>query len=136
MNRYITLDGYKYAVAPNTYIRRWIRQFTMSISAVTIQINFVDRGPGVRTYDMTLSVETWPTGSIVYKQTWDVQKTNLEASYSQISTPMAFVDPMGVSPTLGVYFTNLTERVTQASTVQTPLLAYEIELTAVGPEVP
>lgn len=134
MNRYITLDGNKYAVAQGTYVRRWTRSFSSQLAANIIRLNFVDRGPGIRTYTMQLILETWPSDSDVYSsdgitQNIDTQRQNLEASYAKISTPIAFTDPLGVSLSNGVYFTNMNQIIPNYSTNQKPFLLYEIELT-------
>ena len=52
--RYVVIDGKKYAVAQGTYIRKWQRQFTATLVANIVELNFVDRGPGIKTYNFTL----------------------------------------------------------------------------------
>lgn len=132
--RYVIIDGNKYVVQSGTYIRRWIRQFSSIIAAGQIVLNFVDRGPGVRTYSMTLLLAQWPAGSAVYQdgitQTVAQQITNLEASYVKIATSLNFTDPFGNSPGAGgVYFTNMNEVIPAYSTVAKNYVLMEIELT-------
>ena len=134
MNRYITLDGYKYAVAPGTYIRSWARSFSSQLAANTIRINWVDRGPGVRKYNMTLMLFNWRPDSEPYKdgitQTLDEQIINLEASYAKLSTSLQFLDAFGNPPSAnsGIYFENLNQIIPQYSTVANPYVLYEVEL--------
>lgn len=134
MRRYVVIDGFKYAVVSGTYIRRWTRSFSTQLAASIIRLNFVDRGPGIRVYSMTLQLADWATDSDVYTdgvtQTLDQQRNNLEASYAKISTPIAFEDPFGEIPGAGgVYFTNLNQVIPAYSTVQKPFLLMEVELT-------
>lgn len=139
MLRYITLDGHKYAVEQDSYQRNWVRQFNMTISAATIQINFVDRGPGVRSYILTLLIESWPSDSAIYSQDGIVeseatQRANLEASYNKIATPLAFTDVYGETLTKGVFFTKMVQVVHRASTSGKPITQYQIEVYEVGKE--
>jgi hypothetical protein len=134
MNRYVIIDGYKYAVTFGTYIRKWTRSFSSQLAASIIRLNFVDRGPGIRTYSMTLMLNTWPAGSILYQdgitQTLSQQIANLEASYAKISTPIQFVDPFGAVPGAGgVYFTNLNEIIPNYATSEKPYVTMDVELT-------
>lgn len=137
MYPYIILDGNKYAVADNTYNRKWQRAFSSQLAGNIIRLNFVDRGPGIRVYDMTLFLANWAPGSNPYlngiTQSWDTQEQNLEASYGKTATVLQFVDPMGLSPgpsaQYGVFFTNFNLIVPAYSTPQKPYLLAEIELT-------
>ena len=141
MYTYVILDGNKYVVAMNTYTRKWQRAFSSQLAGNIIRLNFIDRGPGIRVYDMTFILATWAPRSVPYlagvTQTWDVQEQNLEASYAQVATVLQFVDPMGLSPTpasrgagdYGVYFTNFNLIVPQYSTPQKPYLLAEVEVT-------
>ncbi len=90
MYTYIILDGNKYVVATNTYNRKWQRAFSSQLAGNIIRLNFIDRGPGIRVYDMMLILATWAPGSVPYAagitQTWDVQEQNLEASYGKTAT--------------------------------------------------
>lgn len=130
---FVIIDGFKYAVQQGTYLRKWQRQFTATLVANIVELNWIDRGPGVKTYDFTIIVNTWSPDSIPYKagitQTFDQQISNLEASYIKVSASLQFVDPFGNSPTLGgVYFTNLTENVPNYSSVQKPYVLMDVEL--------
>jgi hypothetical protein len=137
MYTYVILDGNKYVVAMNTYTRKWQRAFSSQLAGNIIRLNFIDRGPGIRVYDMTFILATWAPGSVPYlagvTQTWDVQEQNLEASYGKVATPLQFVDPMGLSPganaNYGVYFTNFNLIIPQYSTPQKPYLLAEVEVT-------
>lgn len=134
INTYVTIDGKKYAVSQGTYIRKWIRSFSSQLAAGIIRLNFVDRGPGIRTYSMTLILEDWSTGSLPYlggvTQSITTQISNLEASYAKTATSISFLDPFGNAPgTSGVYFTNLNQIIPNYGTTQKPYVLYEIELT-------
>lgn len=140
MYTYVILDGNKYVVAINTYTRKWQRAFSSQLAGNIIRLNFIDRGPGIQVYDMTLILATWAPGSIPYEagitQTWDEQVQNLEASYAQVATVLQFVDPMGETPgsyagqNWGIYFTNFNLIIPQYSTVQKGYCLAEIEVTS------
>lgn len=135
MYRYVKIDGHKYAVASATYLRRWARMFSALINTVGIHLNFIDRGPGIRIYSLTLILNTWPSDSLLYAdgitETLDQQRTNLETSYSLIAKSLEFIDPFGNPPSAGkgVFFTNLNEIIPAYSTVQHPYVLMEVELT-------
>jgi patatin-like phospholipase/acyl hydrolase len=129
---YVIIDGYKYAVLQGTYIRKWQRQFTQQLVANIVELNWVDRGPGIKTYNMSLILETWPSNHPFYQagitQTWDQQLAHLEASYMKVNYSMQLVDPFGQSPTLGgVYFTNLNQTVPNYATAEKPYLLADVE---------
>lgn len=131
--RYVIIDGHKYAVQQGTYLRKWQRQFTAQLVANLVELNWIDRGPGIKTYNFTLLLATWQSDSQPYQdgitQTMDQQRINLEVSYKKISTALQFVDPFGDSPDLGgVYFTNLAENIPPYSTVQKPYLLMDVEI--------
>lgn len=138
---YIVLDGNKYPVATGTYSRKWARSFSSQLAGNIIRLNFIDRGPGIRVYDMTLIIETWKPGSEPYLNgitaTWDTQIQNLEASYGKVATVLDFQDPFGQSPTpasggagdYGVYFTNFNEIIPNYATPEKPFILAEIEVT-------
>lgn len=135
--RYVVIDGNKYVVAAGTYVRKWARAFSSQLAGNIIRLNFVDRGPGIRVYDMTLILQTWPPNSQPYldgvTQSWDTQLTNLEASYGKVATVISFQDPLGQSPgpssQYGVFFTNFNQIIPNYSTPQSTRLLAEIELT-------
>lgn len=135
MKRYIVLDGNKYAISMGSYIRKWLRSFTSELASNIIRLNFVDRGPGLRTYSMTLILATWSTNSNVYQdgvtKTAEQQMSDLEASYAKIATSLQFLDVFGNPPSAssGVYFTNLNQIIPNYSTVEKPYILAEIELT-------
>lgn len=135
MYRYVIIDGHKYAVVSGTYIRKWIRSFSSELAANIIRLNFVDRGPGIRTYSMSLQLATWPLGSTMYNdgitETVAQQMANLETSYAKVATSIQFVDPLGNPPSAGkgVYFTNLNQIIPNYSTVQKPYIVADVELT-------
>jgi hypothetical protein len=135
MNRYVTIDGNKYAVSSGSYIRNWMRSFSSSLAASIIRLNYVDRGPGIRTYRMTLQLATWDTNSQVYKdgvtKSAIQQMSDLESSYAKIATSIQFLDIFGNPPSAssGVYFTNLNQIVPNYSTVQKIHILAEVELT-------
>lgn len=136
MNNYVTIDGYKYAVLSGTYIRKWMRSFTSELVANLIRLNYVDRGPGVRVWGMTLILATWSHDSLLYKagitQTVQQQMANLEASYKKIATSIQFLDPFGnppAPPNYGTYFTNYNQIIPNYSTNNKVYILAEIELT-------
>lgn len=141
MNRFITLNGMKYAVQQGTYVRKWQRQFTATLSANIVELNFVDRGPGIMTYDMTLILATWNTSSAVYNdgvtQTMAQQIAALEAAYQQVATPLTFLDIFGNPPIggLSIYFTNLQETIPAFSTPQKTTTFMDIEIIAAVPAI-
>jgi len=131
-----------YAVEQGQYTRTWTRYFSSQpIAFGTTRINGIDNGPGINEYDLNIIVTTWPSTSIPYlkgvTQTWDVQKTNLEASFKKVNTALYFLDPFGQSPdldtTVGVYFHTFTETLLPQSTPQTPYIRYSITLTQTPP---
>jgi hypothetical protein len=126
-------------VKQGTYTRNWQRQFTSTLAANLIRLNFVDRGPGYMYYELTLQLVQWKPGTIGYKagitQTVIEQMQNLENSYMKISTPIPYLDPLGNSPegNANVYFTNLVQTFPQFSTSENVYIEVQIELTeAVG----
>lgn len=136
--KYIILDGQKYPVATDTYNMKWARAFSSQLAGNIIRLNFVDRGPGVKVFDMTLIIKTWPSTSLVYTDIgitlpWDTQLQNLEASYGLKGRILPFTDPFGRSPGLsaqnGVFFTNLSEIIPKYSTPQTPTVLCDVEVT-------
>lgn len=141
---YITLgkDGggnpLKYAVQHGSYIRKWTRQYTLNLAANIVEVSFIDNGPGLRVYSMTLELATWASDSVPFKagitQSAETQMSNLETTYSQIASAQFFLDPFGVAPTFvggsgGVYFTMLNQIIPDWSTVQKPYMQVQIELT-------
>lgn len=134
--RYVIIDGNKYVITAGSYIRKWIRAFSSQL-AVNLRLNFVDRGPGLRTYSMTLLLNSWAPGTLPYQdgitKSYNQQRLDLEASYAKIAEPIQFVDPFGDSPgptaNYGVYFTNLSEVIPNYATVQKPYILMDVELT-------
>ena len=137
MNSYVTIDGFKYAVMSGTYIRKWQRSYTSELSSNLTRINFVDRGPGLAIYSMSLTLNTWAPGSLPYESgiTQDVltQMSNLQASYQKISTPIQFLDIFGNTPPsgpyTGVFFTDMNQIINQYATTQKVYIQVDIELT-------
>lgn len=128
-------------VASDTYSMKWSRAFTSQLAGNIIRLNFIDRGPGIRLFDMTLILQTWKPGSQPYidgiTDPWNVQLQNLESSYALQATVLDFQDPFGRHPNpttggagdYGVFFTNLSEIIPKYSTPQKPFMLCEIELT-------
>ncbi len=141
--RYITLDGNKYPVAQGSYVRKWTRAYSTQLAGNLIRLNFMDRGPGIRVYDMTLILQTWRTDTQPYKDgitdPWDTQLQALEASYAKIATVLSFIDPFGQSPganaQFGVFFTNFNELIPNYATPQKPFVLAEIEITEATQQV-
>jgi hypothetical protein len=141
---FVNIGGNLYPVASDTYNMKWSRAFSSQLAGNIIRLNFIDRGPGIRVWDMTIILDTWPPGSLPHQAgiilPWDQQLANLEASYGAIATVLEFVDPWGRSPTSpgagwsttpvqGVFFTNLNEIPPKYSTPNKPYMLCEIELT-------
>jgi len=135
----IYLDGYYYAVESGSYIRNWKRQSEFSITAVTTRVQWTDRGPGVRSYNMVLLVQDWATNSLPYKQgvtqTFAQQVTNLEASYNKRATKLTFYDPFGNRPydnvagaNTSVYFVNMVQEIPKYAGNNKVVCTYQIEL--------
>lgn len=135
---YIILDNHLYPVIADSYSQKWTRAFSSQLAGNIIRLNFIDRGPGIRVYDMNILLRTWEPTSLPYKagiiQTWDTQLQNLENSYAQIAKVLQYQDPFGRSPgpaaNYGIFFTNLTEIIPKYSTPQQPMVLADIELTA------
>lgn len=130
---YITLDGHNYSIVQGTYRRDWQRSFTTTLSANIVRLNFIDRGPGVRTYTFSLNLATWPTGSLPYNagitQSPETQMSQLETSYKKIAIPISFIDPFGTTSTFGVYMTDLSQTIPNYGTQQTSFIVAAIQLT-------
>jgi len=130
MFSYVTINGFKYAVQQNSYTRKWVRQFTATLVANIVELNFVDKGPGIKTFDFTLMLASWPVGSLPYTngitQTALQQLTNLETAYKQVASAFNFVDIFGNS--LSCYFTDLQITIPNYSTVQEGFIIAQIEL--------
>ncbi len=130
----VKIDGHYYAVQQGTYIRKWQRQFTASLVANIVELNWVDRGPGIKTYNFTLHIATWDPNSIPYKagvtEAWDVQMANLQTAYLKTNASLEFLDVFGVAPAVdsGVYFTNLNQNIPNYSTSMKPYILADIEV--------
>lgn len=135
MYNYIILDGFKYAVAQDTYIRTWARSYTSELAGNLIRINYVDRGPGLLTYNMSLHLNTWPPDSPLYiagiTQTALQQMQNLEASYKKIATSVQYIDPLGnpPAPNTGVFFGDLKQIIPSYATNQK--LYFEVQISLI-----
>lgn len=135
MYRTIRLNHHNYVVAAETYVRRWARLFNALVSAAGLFLNFVDKGPGMRVYNMTVILHTWPDDSLPHldgvTETMDEQITNLEHAYGLLTASLEFYDPYGHPPSanMGVFFTNLEESIPAYSTVQSPYTLMKLELT-------
>lgn len=132
--QYVNIDGNLYVVQQGSYLRKWQRQFTATLVANIVELNFVDRGPGIKTYDFTIIVATWDSWSQPYKAgittTWQQQMQALEVSYEKVNSAMTFIDPFGNPPDVGngVYFTNLNQSIPAYSTPNKPYLLCDVEL--------
>lgn len=144
--QYITLGGNLYAVQQGTYSRKWVRQFTATLVSNMFELNYVDKGPGIQTYDFTLILQTWPVGSTLYRagctQTMAQQIATLETLYMVVATSIPFLDPYGNpptqqpgGPTIDTYFTDMQEMIPQWSTPNSPCTLMTIELTSAIPPV-
>lgn len=133
INPYIILDGHPYAVVQGSYLRQWVRSFTSYLAANIVRLNFIDKGPGVRTYSFSLHLSTWPPNSEPYKagvtQTPEVQMAQLEATYQKIATPVQFIDPFGAQSTYGVFMIDLQQTIPNYGTKQTTFILAQIQLT-------
>ena len=136
LNPYISLDNNKYPIAQDSYSMKWSRAFSSQLAGNIIRLNFIDRGPGIRVYDMSLILETWDSNSLPYKAgitaAWYDQLANLETSFGKIATVLQFQDPLGRSPGgggYGVFFTNYSLSVHKAATPGKSILIAQIEVT-------
>lgn len=130
---YITLDGNKYPLTPGSYARQWIRSFTTYLAANIVRLNFIDKGPGVRTYSFQVVLSQWPSNSAPFQsgitQSPETQMSNLETTYQKIATPVAFTDPFGNPSTFGVYMTDLQQTIPLYATSQQTFILATIQLT-------
>lgn len=133
INPYITIDGNRYAVVQGSYLRQWIRSFTSYLAANIVRLNFIDKGPGVRTYTMQLNLANWSSDSLPYKagitQSPETQMNNLETTYQKIATPVQFIDPFGNAATYGVYMTDLQQTIPNWGTQQRTYILVTVQLT-------
>lgn len=138
LNPYIILDNQKYAVVQDTYSMKWQRAFTSQLAGNIVRLNFIDRGPGIRIYDMSLYLETWIQGvGSLYNQgltlPYDQQLNNLETSFGKVATVLSFQDPLGryagANSQYGVFFTSYALSVHKAATPGKQILVAQIELT-------
>ena len=139
----INLDGNLYAVQSNTYTRYWERYFNSQVIAGAIRLNWVDRGAGLATYNMTIILNTWNPNSVPYQQgvtaNFETQKSNLETTFMKQNTNLLFLDPFGNQPHNpqtqnkdGVYFSGFTETIPQYSVPNKPISLVKIELRQTG----
>lgn len=130
---YITLDGNNYAIVAGSYSRQWIRSFTSYLSANIVRLNFVDKGPGVRTYSMQLYLAPWSNTSLPgmngVNASPETQMTQLETTYAKIATPVSFTDPLGNTSTFGVYMTDLQQVIPNYGTSQETYIIATVQLT-------
>ncbi len=130
---YISLDNNKYPVVQDTYSMKWTRAFSSQLAGNIIRLNFIDRGPGIRVYDMSLYLETWASTSLPYKAgitaSWDTQLQALEASFKWVAKVLQFQDPFGRNPDGGVFFTNYSLSVHKGATQEKSILIAQIEVT-------
>lgn len=133
INPYITLDGNKYAIVAGSYNRQWVRSFTSYLAANIVRLNFIDKGPGVRTYSMQLYLAPWQTGSLPQvngvNTSPETQMTQLETTYAKIATPVSFIDPFGNASTFGVYMTDLQQVIPNYGTTQSTYITATVQLT-------
>ncbi len=133
INPYITLDGNKYALQQGSYMRQWVRSFTSYLSANIVRLNFIDKGPGVRTYTFQVMLANWPAGGLLSNngltQTPEAGMAALEATYSKIATPVSFTDPFGNTSTHGVYMTDLQQSIPVYGTTQQTFIIATVQLT-------
>ena len=113
VSQIITLDGYQYAVMQGLYTRTYQRFFSVTAMASLVTTTYIDRGPGMNKYDISLQICTWSPDSLPYKngvtQTWQEQLNNLETSYGKTAVALKFIDPFGNAPNTngsnnGIYF--------------------------------
>jgi hypothetical protein len=135
-NRYVILNGQKYPVQTDTYKLGWQRAFSSQLAGNILRLNFVDRGPGLRTYDMSLILRTWNPTDLPYfdgiTQTYDEQLANLELSYGLQAQILPFTDISNRSPgpvaQNGVFFIDYSLSIPKYATNQTILLLAKISL--------
>ena len=129
---YITLDGTKYALQQGSYLRNWVRSFTSYLSANVVRLNFIDKGPGVRTYTFQVILANWPAGGLLANNgltmTPEQGMAALEATYAKIATPVSFTDPFGHTSTFGVYMTDLQQSIPAYGTTQQTFILATVQL--------
>lgn len=133
INPYVTIDGNKYAIVSGTYSRQWVRSFTSYLAANIVRLNFIDKGPGVKTYSFQLYLAPWSATSIPgvngVNTSPETQMSQLETTYAKIATPVSFIDPFGNSATNGVYMTDLQQVIPAYGTSQSTYIIATVQLT-------
>ena len=131
---YVTIDGNNYALASGSYTRNWVRSFTSYLAANIVRLNFIDKGPGVQTYNFQVICAPWGSNTLPYLNGVTVsaeqQMLNLEASYAKVATPIQFITPLGVTEPYGVYMTDLQQTIPKYATSQEAYIIATVELTA------
>lgn len=136
---------FRYAVIQGQYTREWTKYFSTQSIAGQARLSYIDNGPGINQYTISLYIASWAPGSVPYQlgitQTWDVQKANLEASFKKLHphNALVFKDPFGnapdLDPTTGVFFYKFTETLLDWSTPQTPIIKFDIVCVETPPGV-
>ena len=130
---YVTIDGNKYAIVAGSYSRQWIRSFTSYLSANIVRLNFIDKGPGVRTYSMQLHLAPWGSNSLPalsgVNTSPEGQMAQLEASYAKIATPISFTDVFGTTLSNGAYMTDLQQVIPLHGTSQSTYIIATVTMT-------
>lgn len=129
---YITIDGNKFAVVQGSYLRQWVRSFTSYLAANIVRLNFIDKGPGIKTYSFQLHLVSWPAGVLRtagITGTPEQQMSQLETTYAKIATPVQFIDPFGTTSANGVYMTDLQQSIPNAATPQQTYIIATVQLT-------
>jgi hypothetical protein len=133
---YVTIDGNRYAVAQGSYSRQWQRSFTSYLAANIVRLNYIDKGPGVRTYSMQLQMVQWPPSSqpgSPYNNgitaSPEAQMAQIEATYAKIATPVSFTDPFGNTSTYGVFMTDLQQTIPNWATTEQTFILATVQLT-------
>ena len=133
INPYVIIDGVKYAVVAGSYNRRWIRSFSSYLAASIVRLNFIDKGPGLRTYSMQLHLAPWGSSSLPYlsgvTDTPEQQMASLETSYKKIATPIPFTDPFNYTSPFGTYMTDLQQSIPLWGTQKDTYIIVTVELT-------
>ena len=133
INPYIILDGNPYALVSDSYTRNWVRSFTSYLAANIVRLNFIDKGPGVRTYTFQVICAPWGSSTLPYLSgittSPEAQMTALETTYKKIATPVAFTDPLGNPSIYGVYMTDLQQTFPKYATSEHSYIIATVELT-------
>jgi hypothetical protein len=133
-----------FAIKQGSYSRKWSRyNSSTSIPGSPKWLSYVDYGPGINEYDVTIICRNWEPTSLPYlygvTQSWAQQKSSIENMYNKTNTAHFFLDAFGQYPTQdstkGVYIVKLSESVDVSSTPSDPVTYFDLVLLQTPPGV-